>query len=141
MAYRIVDPFSALLDFQRAIDSAHLSNWFAQETSSVGAFPPINVFSKGEDCVVVTEISGVKKSDINIQVKGNKIRLSGKKDISYDENVSVHRRERMAGNFDRTLTLPLEIDSDGIKAEYNDGVLAVFLPRAEADKPRSIMIS
>ncbi len=141
MAYRIVGPFSALLDFQKAIDAARLSDWFAQGTSSVGAFPPVNVFFKGEDCVLVSEIPGVKKSDIDIQVKGNQIRLSGKKEITYDENVSVHRRERMAGNFDRTLTLPLEVDPDGIKAEYNDGVLAVFLPRAEADKPRSITIS
>jgi HSP20 family protein len=52
----------------------------------------------------------------------------------------VHRRERISGEFDRTLSLPVELDPDGIKAEYRDGLLALFLPRAESDKPRSIKI-
>jgi HSP20 family protein len=68
------------------------------------------------------------------------IRISGKKTVSYREGVSVHRRERVSGEFDRTLTIPIQIDPDGIKAEYHDGVLALFLPRAESDKPRSIKI-
>jgi HSP20 family protein len=45
------------------------------------------------------------------------------------------------GEFDRTLTLPVHLDADRIKAEYRDGVLALFLPRAESDKPRAIKIN
>jgi HSP20 family protein len=52
----------------------------------------------------------------------------------------VHRRERVSGEFDRTLSLPVEVDPNGIKAEYRDGLLALFLPRAESDKPHSIKI-
>jgi HSP20 family protein len=52
----------------------------------------------------------------------------------------VHRRERVSGEFDRTLSLPVEVDPNGIKAEYRDGLLALFLPRAESDKPRNIQI-
>ena len=47
----------------------------------------------------------------------------------------------MPGTFDRTLTVPIQIDADRIKAEYRDGVLALFIPRAETDKPRSITIN
>jgi HSP20 family protein len=54
--------------------------------------------------------------------------------------VSVHRRERVSGDFDRTLSLPVQVDPDRIKAEYRDGLLALFLPRADSDKPRSIEI-
>jgi HSP20 family protein len=54
--------------------------------------------------------------------------------------VSLHRRERLSGVFDRTLVVPMQIDADGIKAEYNDGLLALFIPRAEQDKPRTIEI-
>jgi HSP20 family molecular chaperone IbpA len=49
--------------------------------------------------------------------------------------------ERVSGEFDRTLSLPVQIEPDGIKAEYRDGILALFLPRAERDKPRSIKIT
>jgi HSP20 family protein len=58
-----------------------------------------------------------------------------------DEGCDGHRRERLAGEFDRTLTLPVQISPDGIRAEYRDGVLAIFVPRAESDKPRTIKIS
>lgn len=141
MVYRMVDPFSALRDFQQALDSARSSNWFARGTAGNGIFPAINVFAKGDDCVIVAELPGVNKGDIDISVKGKQIRISGKRYIDYDESVSVHRRERDSGNFDRTLTVPIEIAADDVKAEYQDGVLAVYLPRSEADKPRSVTIS
>lgn len=141
MVYRIVDPFSALRDFQRALDSTRLSDWFERGTAGMGSFPAVNVFAKGDDCVIVAELPGVKKGDIDVNVKGNQVRISGKKDISYGEDVSVHRRERDSGSFDRTLTIPIEVDADKVQAEYRDGVLAVYLPRAEADKPRSVTIS
>ena len=53
----------------------------------------------------------------------------------------LHRRERLAGRFDRAVTLPVEIDPDGVKAECHNGILAVFLPRAERDKPKSIQVA
>ena len=68
-------------------------------------------------------------------------RISGKKSIAYEEGASLHRRERRWGRFDRTLTVPMRIEPNGIKAEYRDGVLALFIPRAESDKPRSIAIN
>ena len=52
----------------------------------------------------------------------------------------LHRRERLSGMFDRTLVVPMQIDPDGNKAEYNDGLLALFIPRAERDKPRTIEV-
>ena len=76
-----------------------------------------------------------------IEAKENTIRISGKKTIAYGEQASVHRRERVAGVFDRTLSVPIRIEPDGVKAEYRDGVLALLIPRAEADKPRTIKIS
>jgi HSP20 family protein len=86
-------------------------------------------------------LPGVDKNDLQIQVKENTIRISGKKSIEYPERVSVHRRERVFGDFDRTLTLPVHLDSDRVKAEYRDGILALFLPRAETDKPRTVKIN
>jgi HSP20 family protein len=53
----------------------------------------------------------------------------------------LHRRERLSGTFDRTLTVPMRIDAGAIKAEYREGVLALFIPRAESDKPRAITIN
>jgi HSP20 family protein len=134
-------PLDALMDLQRALDARLDSDWLRGATAGTGAFPPINVFQQGDNLVAILEVPGVDKADLEIQAKDNAIRISGRRNIAYPEGVSVHRRERLTGTFDRTLTVPMQINADGIKAEYSDGVLALFMPRAEADKPRTIQIN
>ena len=135
------DPFETLFAFQRALESRLASDWLGTTTASMGTYPPVNVFQQGDDLVAIVELPGVQKEDLNVQAKENTIRIAGRKAIDYPENVSLHRRERLSGVFDRTLVVPMQIDPDGIKAEYNDGLLALFIPRAERDKPRNIQIS
>jgi HSP20 family protein len=130
-----------LFDLQQALEARLDSDWLRGATAGTGAFPPINVFQQGDNLLAILEVPGVNKEDLEIQAKDNALRISGNKTIAYPEGVSVHRRERLSGTFDRTLTVPMQIDAEGIKAEYRDGVLALFIPRAEADKPRTIRIN
>jgi len=141
MFANFTDPFEALWSLQRALEARTASDWMGHGTAAIGSFPPINVFQKGDDLVAIVELPGVEKSDLEIEAKENTIRLRGKKTIAYGEQASVHRRERISGVFDRTLSVPIRIEPDRIKAEYRDGMLALFIPRAEADKPRSIKVS
>ena len=134
-------PLDALFELQRALDSRLDSEWLRGATAGSGAFPPINVFQQADNLIAIIELAGVNMSDLEIQAKDNTIRISGKKEFAYPEKVSLHRRERLSGTFDRTLTVPMQIDASSIKAEYRDGVLALFIPRAESDKPRSIAIN
>jgi HSP20 family protein len=140
MFVAFADPFNALLDLQRALEARLASGWLQDSTTSRGPFPPINVFQQGDDIVAIIELPGIDKNDLHVSAQENTIRISGRKAVDFPEGVSVHRRERVSGEFDRTLSLPIELDPDGIKAEYRDGVLALFLPRAESDKPRTIAI-
>ena len=141
MVTAFVDPFDALFSLQRALEARLASDWLQHQTTSQGPFPPINVFQQGDDLLAILELPGVDKSSLQIEAKENTIRIAGKKATSYPEGASVHRRERVSGEFDRTLSVPVQLDPDGIKAEYRDGILALFLPRAERDKPRTIAIS
>jgi HSP20 family protein len=141
MVTTFTDPFDALFNLQRALEARLESGWLQDLTTSRGPFPPINVFQQGEDILAIVELPGINKSDLQIQVKDNAIRISGRKAVEFPEGVSVHRRERVRGDFDRTLSLPVQLDPDGIKAEYRNGILALFLSRAESDKPRSIAIT
>jgi HSP20 family protein len=140
MMTAFTDPFDALLNLQRALDARTASDWLRDLSTSQGPFPPINVFQQGDDILAIIELPGIDKNELRIQAKENTIRISGRKMINYPEG-SVHRRERTVGEFDRTLSLPVQLDPDAIKAEYRDGVLALFMPRAERDRPRSIKIS
>src|SRR3954469_25175942 len=134
------DPFDALFNLQRSLEARTGSEWLQNQTASQGPFPPINVFAQGDEILAIVELPGVDKNDLQIQAKENTIRISGKKIANYPVG-SVHRRERVSGEFDRTLSLPVQLDPDSIKAEFRDGVLALFLPRAEQEKPRTIKIS
>jgi len=141
MAPYLTDPINALLRLQNALESYRSADWFGTGTASSGAYPPLNVFQQEDNVVVVAEIPGVKKSDLDIQVKKNRVRIAGRRGIEYEEGASLHRRERVSGAFDRTIAIPMEIEADKVKAEYRDGILAVHLPRAERDKPRSVKIA
>jgi len=134
------NPFDALLAIQRALEARRASDWLGAATTGIGSFPPINIFQKGDDFLAVVELPGVDKSDLEIEAKENTIRISGKKTIAYEQSASIHRRERVWGVFDRTISVPIQIDPEAVKAEYRDGVLALFIPRAESDKPRTIQI-
>jgi HSP20 family protein len=141
MVTTFVDPFEALFNLQRALEARLASDWLQDQTTSQGPFPPINVFQQGGDLLAIIELPGIDKSTLQIEAKENTIRIAGKKTASYPDGVSVHRRERVAGEFDRTISLPVQVESDRIKAEYRDGILALFLPRSERDKPRTIAIN
>jgi HSP20 family protein len=134
------DPFDALLGLQQALDQFRTSNWLESGLSARGGYPPMNVFRKGDDLIIITELPGVQKSDLELQVKNRTLRIAGKKTVDYPEKASLHRRERLAGRFDRAITLPVEIHADAVRAEYHDGILALFLPRAEHDKPKNIKV-
>ena len=140
MAMLLSDPFDALFHFQQTLDSFRTSGWLGAGLSGTGAYPPLNVFRNGDDVVIVTEIPGVRKDDLQVEVKGKTIRIAGRKSVQYGDRVSLHRRERLEGNFNRAITVPVEIDAENVRAECRDGTLALYLPRAERDKPKSIAI-
>jgi HSP20 family protein len=134
------DPFDTLVTLQQALDSFRSSNWFGAGPSSGGSYPPMNVFRKGDDFIIISELPGLNKSELDVQVKGNSVRIAGTKSVSFPEKAAIHRRERLTGRFNRAVTLPVQINPDGVKAEYRDGILALYLPRAERDKPKTIQI-
>ena len=140
MATLSSDPFDALYQFQQALDSFRNSPWLDAGPSGRGSYPPLNVFRQGDDIVVIAEVPGVPKADLQVQVKGRTIRIAGRKGIDYGGQAGIHRRERTAGSFDRAVTVPIEVDVEKVRAEYRDGILALHLPRAERDKPKSIAI-
>lgn len=140
MFTRLLDPFETLSDLQHTLNDLSGRDWSTSLTSSRGTYPPMNVFKRDNDYIALFEIPGVHKDQLDLQVLENKLRIKGTKNPLYGENVSVHRIERKTGSFDRTITLPVKIDPDKVRAEYQDGILAVFMPCQELEKPKSINI-
>jgi HSP20 family protein len=120
MVTAFAHPFNALLTLEGALDAHLTSDWLEDSTTSRGALPPINVLQQGEDLLAIIELPGIDKNDLQIQAKENTIRISGKKVAAFPEGVSVPRRERIVGAFDRTLSLP-RLDPGGIGPSTGTG--------------------
>ena len=136
MVVRMRDPFATLAAVQRAMDSVMGGDLLGTRITG-GAYPPVRVYKEAEDFVVVAELPGVRKEDLDVQVSGDTLRIKGKKAAAYEGKAS----EQDAGEFDRALTLPVQLDVAKVAAEYRDGVLTIRLPRAESERPRSVVIN
>ena len=113
-----------------------------RDVSRAGVFPPLNLYDDGESLVVRAEIPGVEAKDLEINATMNSLTVKGeRRRAEVNEKAGYHRRERGYGTFNRSLSLPQEVDPDKIRASYKLGVLEVILPKAEAAKPRKIEVS
>ena len=106
-----------------------------------GVFPPLNVTQDSDNFYVSAEVPGIKASELSISAVKNRLSIAGRREIQTEnERVSYHRKERPEGSFNRTLTLPTELEVERIEARYADGILSLKLPKAEAAKPRLISV-
>jgi HSP20 family protein len=97
--------------------------------------PRVDVTEDNDNLYVHAEIPGVDKNDIKVSVTDGVLTISGeKKNETRDENKNYYRIERTSGSFSRSFTLPAEVISDKISAEYKDGVLHITLPKSEESK-------
>jgi HSP20 family protein len=106
-----------------------------------GVFPPLNITQDEDNFYLRAEVPGVKPSELSISALRNRVSLAGKREIQREQElVSYHRKERPEGSFNRTVTLPTEVDAGRVEAKYAEGVLTVTLPKAEEAKPRQIAV-
>jgi HSP20 family protein len=112
---------------------------------SAPCFPAVNIWANEEGQVVTAELPGVEMKNIEISVVGDMLTINGTRDAAEDsgeeqENTRTHRQERDCGDFSRTIQLPHPVDMDKVEAVLDKGVLSITLPRAEADRPKKIMV-
>lgn len=138
------DVSSALDDFEKARRQMDrlVSAFTGPGTSPAisGVFPPLLVTEEGANVFVEAEIPGINPNDIDINVHGKTLTLSGERKPEKADGASFHRRERKWGSFRKAITLPDEVNSEGVQAECKNGVLKITLPKAEQAKPKKIAI-
>jgi HSP20 family protein len=102
---------------------------------------PLNVVLSGDVYVITAAVPGLKAEDLHLEVLGDTVTLRGELPApEVAENDQWLLRERRAGKFVRTLTLPTEVEGAKTEATVEQGVLTVRLPKAEAAKPKSIKV-
>jgi HSP20 family protein len=107
-----------------------------------GWAPAVDLYEDKDTVTVQAELPGLKKEDINISLEDGFLTISGeRKQEQKAEGAESYRTERFVGIFQRTVSLPSEVDAEKIKASYTDGILTVTLPKSEKSKPKQIPIS
>ncbi|HEX2930190.1 MAG TPA: Hsp20/alpha crystallin family protein [Candidatus Binatia bacterium] len=105
-------------------------------------YPKVDIAESKDEYLIKAEVPGMKKEDFSLEVKDNVLTLSGERKAEQAvDGVEYRRVERVAGKFVRSFTLPELVKHDAIKANYQDGVLEIHVPKAEAAKPKRIEIS
>ncbi len=105
------------------------------------AYPPLNAWSSPDGLVIDAELPGADPADVEVSVDGDELALRGKVNAPEPaEGESVLRRERPAGEFQRTLQLPFRANAGAVKATFKNSILRIAIPRSEEEKPRKIAI-
>lgn len=107
-----------------------------------GAWSPrVDIFENKDSLVLEAELPGLKRDEFDLSFENNVLTLSGERKFEKktDED-NYHRVERAYGSFTRSFTLPQTVTAEGAKAEFNNGILHVSLPKREETKARKIEI-
>ena len=140
------DPFRDLNTLQDRMN--HLfeqanRGWRSDEESATTAWSPsVDIFETEGEIIVQAEVPGMDRKDIELSLENNVLTLKGDRKFqkeTKDEN--HHRIERSYGSFSRSFSIPAMVNEDKIRADYNEGVLSISLPKKEHARPKQIKIT
>lgn len=137
------DPWQLLDRVRRDVEGAFQRVAAAPSAATRGGvYPPVNVYESEDGYVLTAELPGVRPDALQLSIEANRLTLRGERKIEYpdDGRTGVHRRERQAGTFRRTVELPLSIDASKVEAIHRHGILLVKLPKAAQHRPRQIQV-
>jgi HSP20 family protein len=104
--------------------------------------PAVDMHETANDLVLKVELPGVRDKDVSVSITGDLLTVKGERRWSEGEgrDQKALHVERLYGQFERMIQLPLAVQGDKVKATYRDGVLEITLPKAEELKPREVKI-
>ena len=150
MSFDILEEMARMRrEIDRIMGEGGLSSWtfpFSRISFLPGraarTYPLMNISEDNNNFYVDALAPGLDLETLNVSVSGDQLVISGeKKPLLKDiKSEYVHRSERAAGHFTRSLSLSAGVESDRIQANYTNGVLKIVLPKVEAVKPRQISV-
>jgi HSP20 family protein len=116
---------------------------YGQESLTTGAFvPPVDIYEDEHSIQLKLEVPGIDEKDLDIKVENNTLTVTGERRFEKEEKEeNFHRMERRYGSFTRSFTLPTTVNTEDIKADYEQGVLKVRLAKRSEAKPKQIRVN
>jgi HSP20 family protein len=137
------EPARDMMTLREAMDRL-FDDAFTRPLSLAGgnwSVPAVDMYQTDNEVVVKASIPGVKTDEVQISVTGEALTIKGEvKQKEETKEKAYHIREQRWGTFERTLALPTEVVADKAKAEFENGILTITLPKADEVKPKTITI-
>ncbi|HVM71078.1 MAG TPA: Hsp20/alpha crystallin family protein [Anaerolineales bacterium] len=136
------EPVQEMMTLREAMDRL-FDDAFTRPVSMRGGsvVPAVDLYQTEDEVVVKASLPGLKSEDVHISVTADVLTLSGEfKQDSEKKETTYHIREHRYGSFERSVMLPTEVQTDKAKADFENGILTISLPKAEAVKPKTINI-
>ena len=136
------DPFSDIDSlFNRMLPRMLTSSLRAGNGEGTEWAPSADISETEKEYLIRAQLPAVKKEDVKVTVDGGMITIEGeRKQQKEDKNEKFHRVESFYGSFQRSFSLPDDVDTKTIRCESNEGVLTVHLPKIEAKKSAPVQI-
>lgn len=104
--------------------------------------PAVDIYEGQNELVAKVDLPGVDEKEIDIRLENNALTIRGERKFEKSVNEENYLRvERAYGSFTRTFSLPNTVNTEGINASYNNGVLTVHLPKREESKPKQVKVN
>jgi len=131
------DPFRELQGVQEQL--SQLMRSATPDGDGAPLVPLVDIEETEDAWIVEAELPGVKPEDVNVEVRGAELAISGEIKEREREGI-LRRRTRKTGEFDYHITLPGEADAEQIEAKLHDGVLTIRIAKPEQERPRRIAV-
>jgi len=141
------DPYRHMLSLREAMNRLFDESfgWSPSDWATLtesGLPIAVDMYEADDDKVVIkAALPGMEAEDVDISITGNTLTVKGEFQAEEEgERGSVYFQERRYGKFQRSITLPGDIDADAVDAEFEDGILTMTLPKTEEAKPKQIPV-
>jgi HSP20 family protein len=140
------DPFKEVATLQERMNRMFDDVWGRgrradEEFISGGWVPPVDVRETKDSLEIAAELPGVDPKNVEVSVENGVLTLKGNRIFEKaTEGETYHRVERAYGVFERSFTLPTNVDAERIQAAYRHGILHLSVPKREEAKPKAISI-
>ena len=142
------NPFGEMLSLRQAMDRLFEESFirprslFSGGDSDTALGIPLDVSSTPDALIIEAALPGIKPEDVEITIVGDTLTINGQTSEEQEREDSGYLyREVRRGRFSRTVTLPTQVDTDKAAASFENGMLRLSIPKAEAAKPRQIRIT
>ncbi len=136
------DPFKELQALQERIDQLFEESLRGRgEIAPASWSPAVDIYETDDAIILEAELPGMNEKDIEVKIEDNVLTIRGERKFEEErKEENYYRMERFYGTFQRSFTLPSNVDTEKVKAEYKKGILKVTLPKKEQAKPKQIKI-